>query len=313
MTSKLPRIIITMGDPAGIGPEIIIKALASPAVFRACRPIVIGDRRLLPGPLPSRSVIEHIPVDDIDAIETGRDSAVCGRAAYAWIRRASDMLGKGEADALVTAPLSKAALHLAGVHFAGHTEMLASLSGTKDFGMLMAAGRLRAVMVTRHMPLADTGKKIRVKDIVDTTRLSVHFLRGRCGIKAPRIAICAMNPHAGEGGLLGREEGKVISPAIAKLAALGVSADGPLPGDSAWMKMIAGRYDLLVTMYHDQAMIGLKCCDPEKIVNITMGLPFIRTSPGHGTGFDIAGRDRARPGAMIESILVAAKLTGHVT
>jgi 4-hydroxythreonine-4-phosphate dehydrogenase len=252
---------------------------------------------------------EDIPVKDPAKVHAGKVSVTAGRAAYDCICRAVEMVEGGAADAIVTAPLCKASLNLAGINYAGHTELLAALTGTKDYAMLMAAGDLRAVMVTRHLPLMETAQHLSAAEIVRVTALSQRFLQERAAIPSPRIAVCALNPHAGEGGLLGKEEGKIILPAVRLLKGKGFNVDGPLPGDSAWVKLQKRDFDLMVAMYHDQVMIGLKCIAPEKIVNITIGLPFVRTSPGHGTGFDIAGKNVADPRSTIEAVRLAVELS----
>jgi 4-hydroxythreonine-4-phosphate dehydrogenase len=175
--------------------------------------------------------------------------------------------------------------------------------------MMMMAGRLRTIMVTRHIPVSAVGRTITPKGIVEAACLGDQFLKKYEGIDAPRIGICALNPHAGEAGLIGREEVTVIRPAIVKLRQMRINCEGPLPADSAWQRHAAGEFDMLITMYHDQAMIPLKCIAPDKIVNITAGLPFIRTSPGHGTAFNIAGKNKADPRPMIEAILCAARFS----
>lgn len=311
---SLPRIVITAGDPAGIGPEIIAKAVVHPGIARICRPVIIGDSRvfarygIVPPSLPASFI--NVPTPGLARFVPGSISVATGRASYAYIDRAVRLIGAGRADALVTAPISKAAINCAGIHYAGHTELLAALTGTKNCAMLMAAGKLRVVMATRHIPLSSVGKSLTKKTIVDTTVLLHEFLEKSARIAKPRIAVCALNPHAGEGGLLGREEGNVILPAAEELRRRGYDVAGPVPGDSAWQKMKRGAYDLLVAMYHDQAMVGLKCLAPEKIVNITVGLPFPRTSPGHGTACEIAGRDTADHRPMLEAIRAAAALCG---
>jgi 4-hydroxythreonine-4-phosphate dehydrogenase len=311
--SPLPRLAITLGDPNGIGPEVVGKALAMPSLYRYCQPVIVGDaiafRRYKVSPADVRYRFVDVHTKGCTKIEPGKTTAIAGRAAHAAVVRAVELIRNGEADALVTAPLSKEALHRAGIRYPGHTELLAVLTGSKRYAMLMVAGSLRAVMATRHVALSRAGKALSVRRILDTTVLSHQSLQNTFRIPHPRIALCALNPHAGEGGLLGSEEQEIIQPALRCIHRRGIPADGPLPGDSAWQKMAAGNYDLLVTMYHDQAMIGLKCLAPEKIVNVTIGLPFIRTSPGHGTGFDIAGKNRADPRSMIEAIKLAAQLS----
>jgi len=309
----LPRLAITLGDPNGIGPEIVGKCLALPSLYRYCQPVIVGDEITLQRHNISTASARYRFVDvrtkGFTKIDPGKTTVQAGRASHAAVVRAVNLIRSGEADALVTAPVSKEALHRAGVRYPGHTELLAALTGSEHYAMLMLAGSLRAVMATRHVALSRAGKTLSIRQIVDTTVLSHQSLQNSFGIPHPRIALCALNPHAGEGGLLGREEQEIIQPALRCIRRRGIPADGPLPGDSAWQKMAAGNYDLLVAMYHDQAMIGLKCLAPEKIVNVTIGLPFIRTSPGHGTGFDIAGKNCADPRSMIEAIKLAAKLS----
>jgi len=222
--------------------------------------------------------------------------------------KAVELARLGRVQGIVTAPISKEAFALAGIRFPGHTELLAGATGTKNFAMMMAAGRLRAVMVTRHQPLMSVGATLSVEEIVRVGRLCSYFLGDSLCIKIPRIGICALNPHAGEGGMFGKEESSIIIPAARALKRKGVGITGLFPADSAWRKMSEGRLDALITMYHDQAMIPLKCLAPDKIVNITVGLPFVRTSPGHGTAPDIAGKNLADPLPMIEAIKTAADL-----
>ncbi|MFH1368425.1 MAG: 4-hydroxythreonine-4-phosphate dehydrogenase PdxA [Elusimicrobiota bacterium] len=307
---SLPTIAITIGDPAGIGPEITAKALSNPSISKICRPVVIGSKVFFPAGIPkilAKKNFIDIGVDSSKVI-AGRNSATSGRAAYEYILRAVDLVRSGYADALVTAPVSKAAFMLAGVPYPGHTELLASLTGTSKFVMMMIAGRLRAAMVTRHMPLSETGKNLSVENISETVLLSAEFVRLKYRIAEPRVAVSSLNPHAGEGGMLGKEENGVIVPAVRLLKTKGCNVEGPMPADSLWVKLIKKEFDLAVMMYHDQVMIGLKCVAPEKVVNITAGLPFVRTSPGHGTGFDIAGKNCADPGQMVEAIKTAVQL-----
>lgn len=303
----LPRIAITLGDPAGIGPEVVRKALAAPQVRACCRAIVVGDKRLCAVRTGVFSFVD-IPMAGCRTLRRGGVSRAAGEAAYRWIRAACELIGAGGADALVTAPLSKEALHRAGHHYDGHTELLAELTGSRHVAMLMAAGDLRSVMITRHVPLSNVSALLTSKEISDTIRLAYDFLRRHAGLKNPRVVVCGVNPHAGEGGILGQEEARVIAPAVKALVRSGHVVTGPIAADAAWRKAHEGRYDLVVSMYHDQTMIPLKVIAPERIVNITAGLPFVRTSPGHGTAFDIAGHNRADPRPMIEAILTAARL-----
>jgi 4-hydroxythreonine-4-phosphate dehydrogenase len=306
----LPKIAITIGDPAGIGPEVAVKAVSSRTVRNICEPLVIGYKPLLERcglKLPSGVNLIDIPFD-IDKAVTGRNSATSGRASFEFINHAVELIKDSRAAALVTAPISKAALMLAGVPYPGHTELLAALTGAKKCAMLMTAGKVRTVMVTRHLPVSDVSKNLSIENISDTILLAAGLLEKGCKLKTPRIVVFALNPHGGESGMLGREEGAVITPAVRALKEKGLDITGPLPADSAWVKLLRGDFDLGVAMYHDQAMIGLKCFAPGKVVNITAGLPFVRTSPGHGTGFDIAGKNTADPEPMIEAIKTAVEL-----
>lgn len=309
---SLPRLAITIGDVAGIGPEIVSKALSIGRICKICEPIIVGNLRILKkygldsNRFPCRFI--DLPVKEIQKVKSGKISKVSGFAAYKYICKAVELIESGEADGLVTAPISKAALNLAGIRYSGHTELLASLTHSKNYAMLMVSGKLRAVMVTRHISIKDVSGQLSKKNIIDTILIAQKALKKEFGIKSPRICVCSLNPHSGESGLLGNEEKRTIEPAVKTLKSMGLRIAGPLPPDSAWVKLIRGEFDLLVTMYHDQAMIGLKCLDPRKIVNVTIGLPFIRTSPGHGTGFDIAGKDAADPVPMIEAIKLAATL-----
>ena len=306
-----PRIGITIGDPSGIGPEVVEKAVNSLEVNKLCTPVVIGCGRFLCAKRRStRSRAEFVDVGcpDISSVSPGKYSAATGLASFRFLERSIYLLKQKKIAAVATAPISKEALRLAGINYSGHTEFFADYTGTKDYAMLMVAGPLRAVMATRHLPLSEVAKNITPQSIVSTALLARRFLIEKFKIKDPRLAVCALNPHAGENGLLGKEEGLIIEPAVKLLLKLKVRAAGPLPADSAWLKVKRKEFDLLVGMYHDQVMIPLKVLNPEKIVNITAGLPFIRTSPGHGTGFDIAGKNVANPSSMIEAIKVAAAL-----
>ncbi len=310
-----PTVGITIGDPSGIGPEITLKAIMHPKIRKVCKLVVIGSKTFLPGLKKSGKKTFYdfveVPCPDLNKVVLGKFSSKTGLASYKFIAKAVELLKSRKIDALVTAPISKEALNLAGILYSGHTELLADFTQTKDFAMLMVANNFRTAMVTRHMPLQYACKNISAQNIVSITQLARKFLINKLKIKNPKIGICALNPHAGEGGLLGREEEDFIIPAIKKLKNKNIYVEGPIPADSAWLKMKNGKFDFLITMYHDQAMIPLKILEPEKIVNITIGLPFIRTSPGHGTAFDIAGKGKADPSSMIEAIKVAADLSRY--
>jgi 4-hydroxythreonine-4-phosphate dehydrogenase len=308
-----PRVVITPGDPAGIGPEIVEKILTRPSIYKKILPIVIGDRRLFPRLARAgkklSAVFVDLPYPELEKLIPGKYSSATGKYSYEATLRAVELIEAGRGDALVTAPVSKAAMYLAGVHYPGQTELIADVTGTKNYAMLMAAGGIVSAMVTRHVAVTDVSKNISVNKITDLVQLLDRFLREAFRIKYPRICVAALNPHAGENGLLGKEEKLVISPAVSFLKENGLNVNGPLPCDSAWVKIKKKEFDALVTMYHDQTMIALKCLSPEKIVNITAGLPFIRTSPGHGTAFDIAGKNAADPRPMFEAVLTAARLS----
>lgn len=296
---KKPVIAITIGDPAGIGPEIVQKALACQKHWRASFLVVGGARNA-----------------NRKKIKPGEISASCGRAAIEYIDEAVGLIKSGAADALVTAPISKEAASLAGFKFPGHTEYLAYLTGTKKFCMMLAGGPIRVVLVTRHVALKDVAKKLSAADIYDAIIITHNVLRKNFRIKNPKIAVCALNPHAGENGLFSDEEKRIITPAIKKAeAALGASGClplsiiGPLPADSLFYNAYKGKYDAEIVMYHDQGLIPLKMVARNSAVNVTLGLPFVRTSPAHGTAFDIAGKNIADPSSMIAAIDLAVKLS----
>jgi 4-hydroxythreonine-4-phosphate dehydrogenase len=281
-----PRLAITLGDPAGIGPEIVSAALKNPRVKAACEPIVIGD--------PKKKV------------RLGRPSREGGRSAINSLRLALGLLEARQVKALVTAPVSKEAFHAAELAFPGHTEFLADAAGAKSVGMLMVAGELRALLLTRHLPLAAVSEALTVKVIAEGARLAQDFARRVLRKSRPRLALCGLNPHAGDNGLMGSEEKEIFVPAIAALRRQGVRVEGPVAADSVFRDMAKGTYTMALAAYHDQGMIPLKLYAPRRLVNITLGLPYIRTSPGHGTAYDIAGKGKADPSAMIEAILLAA-------
>lgn len=330
MTAHVPHLAITMGDPAGIGAEIIVKAaarLAPRIAAGALRLLVIGHATALGAaeamlgavPMPRSDGSATLPPLAIlaagaerEAITTGQMSAEGGRFAYLAVERAVRMAQAGRIDAIVTAPLNKEALNLAGHHFAGHTDMLAALTGTKSSVMLLAHGAMRVSHVTTHVALDKVAALLtpeRLRRTIDLT----HDALLRLGIAQPRIAIAALNPHAGEGGLFGREDIDISAPVIAQCIAEGLRVSGPVPGDTVFVKLRGGQYDAVVAMYHDQGHIPVKLLgfqiDPVtgtfaalSGVNITLGLPVIRTSVDHGTAFDIAGRGIANADSMVEAI-----------
>ncbi|HAL37560.1 MAG TPA: 4-hydroxythreonine-4-phosphate dehydrogenase PdxA [Polaromonas sp.] len=324
----LPIIAITMGDAAGIGPEIIMKSLAAKDLYERCRPLVIGDVNRLreAGEILGSSLKVHA----IDSVESanyeygvvecidlglippkypfGKLSALCGHAAYCYIERAVQLAMKQEIDAICTAPLNKEALHAGGHIFPGHTEMLAKLTNTPEVSMMLVAPNLRVIHVTTHIGLLDAIKKIE-PGLVERTIARGYDTLVRSGISNPRIGVCGINPHAGENGLFGcgEEEEKII-PAVQSQQALGRSVEGPLPADTLFFRAARGDFDLVVAMYHDQGHGPVKVMGLEAGVNVTVGLPVIRTSVDHGTAFDIAGKGIADERSMLEALRQAIGL-----
>ena len=307
-----PALTISQGDPAGIGPEIIIKALAGAADLNA-RCLVFGDPDLfarqaarlgLPAPQQIRAISPAIK----EPIVIGQQSAASGDQAFHAIIAATRAVIDGEAGAVVTAPISKHALNLAGHHYPGHTELLAELAGGVPVRMMLANPELRVVLVTVHEPLRQAVAGLTTEAIVATMRIT-HDSLSRVLSRAPRLAVAGLNPHAGEGGMLGTEEIEIIAPAIAAARAAGIDAQGPFPPDTVFMQARGlARFDAVIAMYHDQGLIPVKYMGVEEGVNVTLGLPFIRTSPDHGTAFDIAGTGAADPASMLAALRMADDL-----
>lgn len=298
-----PKIAITLGDPAGVGPEVVYKSLVSNALLRLADFTVIGDKKsffIKPSCYQNIKFI-HIPTT-LSEIKPGKASAQGGIASYNYIKKAVELALKKEVDAIVTAPVSKVSWKLAGLKFEGHTELLQELTKSRQVEMLMVAGRLRTLLLTRHIPITEVPSAISTKKIIGAVSLVVKLFGDDI-----RVAICGLNPHAGDAGLIGEEESKIIVPAVRHLLKKKLKVVGPLPSDSAFIKMFCGEFDICISMYHDQGIIPLKVLYPEKVVNVTLGLPFLRTSPGHGVAFDIAGKDKADSSAMIEAIRFAVK------
>jgi 4-hydroxythreonine-4-phosphate dehydrogenase len=282
---------ITMGDPNGIGPEVIRKALTSREIQKICHPIVFGDAIFFDWK-KSRSL----------------SPKECGRLSGFYIEQATHAALKQEIDAIVTAPISKEHLQKGGYRYPGHTEFLASLSRVRDVRMMMAGPRLKVVLVTIHEPFKKIASLLSIPRILKTIELTDRSLRQWFRIKQPRIAVAALNPHAGESGIFGDEEEKQILPAIRKAQRGKIVASGPYPPDTVFYRAAKGEFDAVVAMYHDQGLIPLKLLHFEEAVNITLGLPFIRTSVDHGTAFDIAGKGIADPTSMIAAIKIAVEL-----
>lgn len=324
---ELPIVLITMGDPTGVGPEVIVKSVDQPAVRSRLRPIVVGDTRRLQEAVaiagvrlavrtiaePEDARFEPGTIDCLDlgvvpaGLPFGQLSPAGGEAAYRCIERAVRIAQSGFAGAICTAPLNKEALHAAGHRYPGHTEMLAHLTGTPEVSMLLVAPGLRVIHVTTHIGLLDAVAKIE-PGLVERTIRRGHELLARAGMARPRIAVCGINPHAGESGLFGRgEEEAKIAPAVAACVADGLDVQGPLPADTLFFRARRGDFDLVVAMYHDQGHGPVKVLGLEAGVNVTVGLPFVRTSVDHGTAFDIAGTGRADPGSMVAALELAAE------
>jgi len=308
MPSVTPIIGITMGDPAGIGPEVIAKALKDRRAGGAGRTMVIGSTAVFEqvggGHLP---VLDAVKVDR-RRIQPGRISTQSGRAAARALQLGLQMAMDGRLDALVTGPVSKHGLHLAGLRDPGQTEFLARRTMTRRFAMMLATGSLRVVLATRHLPLSRVSPSLTVGRVKTAISLAHRAMIELFGIERPRIGVCALNPHAGEEGLFGRNEKTIIEPAIGELLDRGLAIRGPLPADTVFSPGIRRRFDVIVAMYHDQGLIPIKMSGFGRAVNITLGLPIIRTSPDHGTATDIAGRGQADPESMIRAIRMAARL-----
>ncbi len=305
------KIGITMGDPAGIGAEIIRKALDSNRLLpKNIDILVIGDRWVFEKIKNLKFKIKNFQFLDLENVPKknfrfGRISPLYGKASLEYIDKAIELIKEKEIQVLVTCPVSKEAINLAGIDFKGHTEYLASHFRVKDFVMMLVGGNLKTSLVTRHIPLSKVSSILNTSDIYKTILLTEKALREFFGIKDPKIAVSSLNPHAGEGSFLGEEEKKKIMPAISLAKKHIKNICGPYPADTIFHSYLRGDYDCVVCMYHDQALIPLKMLFREKGVNLTLSLPFIRTSPLHGTAFDIAGKNRASPLSLIEAIKLA--------
>jgi len=311
----LRPLAVSLGDPAGIGPEIVLKALASPQ--RPEVPVVVygpfaslADRAArFSLPLPQDSGARVVDVPAPEPIVLGRASAAGGRTAAETVMRAARDALAGRVSGLVTAPLSKQALHLAGYGWPGHTELLAEVAGTPDVAMLFVGGGLRVALVTIHRSLRSVPDAVSADEVRRVVRL-LHRELPRLGAGARRIGVCGLNPHAGEAGLFGNEEAEVIAPALDELRGEGIAVSGPHPADSLFVRASRGEFDAVLAHYHDQGLIPVKLAGFGHAVNLTLGLPFVRTSVDHGTAFDIADRGTADPASLIEALKLAAALAG---
>src|SRR4051812_36650383 len=333
MSPARPRIAITMGDPAGIGPEICLRLLADPRASECCVPVVFGDAALLArvaarlrlpiaaqviqpadwhrahASLAAPALLDLRAIDYPDPVMPGEVSATTGRAAFAYIERSIEAALAGEVDAVATGPVHKEALHAAGVPFPGHTEIFTERTGATRACMMLTCPQITCSFVTVHVGYRDVPALLNVKRVTDVIELTADFVR-RTLTRAPRLVVCGLNPHAGEHGLFGdREEERFIIPAIEAARASGITIEGPLPPDTAFLPARRKATDAYVCMYHDQGHIPLKLLAFDEAVNVTLGLPIIRTSVDHGTALDIAWQGKANASSLFEAIRVAAALS----
>lgn len=323
----MKKLLITMGDPGGVGPEIIAKAFGTPGIRKSCIPIVIGDTLIMAKALRllrhSRKLREITSPDEaensgrlmhlinvntmIPRLPQKKPTAEGGEACVRYIRKAVELAMHKQVDGIVTAPISKEALKMAGFTWPGHTEMLAEISRTKQYAMMLVGGPLRVILVTIHTALKNVPELITRQRILRVIRLAKKAC-DMLKIRTPKIAVAGLNPHAGEAGIFGEEEITQIVPAIRQANREGIPVSGPYPPDTIFHKAYQGEIDIVVCMYHDQGLIPLKMIAFDKGVNVTIGLPFIRTSPDHGTAYDIAWKGTANPSSMIEAIKLAGRL-----
>ena len=310
-----PRVVITIGDPAGIGPEVTLKALASPAVSGLADFLVVGDDSVVGALYRDLGLRPTAPLADLRNVSGrsfayGRESPAMGAASMQYLDEALRLIALGSADCLVTAPVNKSSIRMSGLaDFEGHTEYLAERTRSREFAMMFVGKGLKITLVTRHIALKDVPRRLTGEAICRAIRLTDKYLKKFFGIRYPRIAVAGLNPHAGENGSFGVEEERVIQPAIRKAKKAAIRASGPYPPDVIFHDALNRRYDAVVSMYHDQALIPFKLLYFMDGVNLTLGLPFVRTSPDHGTAFDIAGKGTADPTSMIEAIRLACRLS----
>ena len=323
-----PLLAITMGDPAGIGPEVVLKALTHIDVYERCRPLVIGDRRILEraagcldgafqldviaDPAQGAYAPQHVTLLDMEnappeSVPVGEETAAAGAAAVDYVFRACDLAMAGDVDAVVTAPLNKAAMNMAGYQYAGHTELLTERTGAERVSMLLIGPNLRIVHVSTHVALREAIERVTPERVTDVIQIAHDACRA-LGITRPRIAVAGLNPHASEGGLFGDEEARGIEPAIRAARSRGLDVSDPQPPDTVFLRATKGVYDIVVAQYHDQGHIPMKLLAFDSGVNVSFGLPIIRTSVDHGTAFDIAGKGIAGESSMLAAIDVAVQM-----
>ncbi|MBM4283861.1 MAG: 4-hydroxythreonine-4-phosphate dehydrogenase PdxA [Deltaproteobacteria bacterium] len=330
--SARPLLVLTMGDPVGVGPDLVATVLNDPAVYQRCRPLVAGDlpaleracRRFAPG-LTLRVVseagegryqagaVDLLALSRLDAsdLHYGKPTAAGGAAMVSYILTAVDLAMRGEAAGVVTGPISKLAMHLAGYPHPGHTELLAERTGAPEVAMMLAGGEFRVVLATIHCALAEAPGRLSRAGLLSLMRLTCRSLSTQFGLAHPRLGVAALNPHAGEGGLFGREEEEIIAPAVRQAQAEGLPVEGPFPADTLFWRHRRGEFAAILCMYHDQGLIPLKLLHFMDGVNVTLGLPIIRTSVDHGTAYDLAGTGRAHPGSLAAAIFLAAEMAGR--
>ena len=317
-----------MGDPVGIGPEIVLSALINPSIYEMCRPLVIGDMERLK--FVKRYIKSNLKFNAVENPKTGvyqcgcvdivstfkldpgqilwaKPTALTGKAMISYITSAIDMALQGRIDAMVTCPINKQAMHMAGLFYNGHTELLAEKTKTARFAMMLAGDKLRVVLVTIHIPLKDVSRVLSKEKVLQTILITGSSLSMRFGIKNPQIAVAGLNPHAGEGGMFGDEEERIILPAVNLAKSQGLDVLGPYPPDTIFYHAKKDLYDAVVCMYHDQGLIPFKMIHFTDGVNTTLGLPIIRTSVDHGTAYDIAGKGIANPGSLTAAIKMAVE------
>lgn len=311
--NRKPRVAVTMGDPNGIGPEVCVRAFYDGFFDEVCDIVFVGSAGVIEKANVEFGKGSVLRVDDptdfgAEDVKPGVMSEEAGSAAVCCIEKAVDMALSGEVDAIVTAPISKKSIHMSGSRYPGHTEMIRDLTGSDEAVMLFEGTRFRVVPVTVHVPLRDVPDLITEQSVYSTVSISAGELKKRFGVENPKIVVCGLNPHAGEDGAFGDEEKKRIIPALERARTEGISVEGPLPADTLFYEALRGRWDLVVAMYHDQGFAPFKMLSFDTGVNVTLGLPILRTSPDHGTAFDIAWKGAARPESMIQAIKVAIEI-----
>ena len=326
-----PLLVITMGDPAGIGPEIIAKVIDSGEIFPLCRPVVVGDSGVMKKQIenmrlsvsvhgiasladadPGTGKIDVLDLHNVDISKHawGRPNISSGRATVEYVKKAAALAMDQNADAIVTAPINKEMMNAAGFNYGGHTELLADVTGSKEYGMMFVGGGLRVILATIHLALKDVARTITRGTVLKSLRLANRAME-YFGIEKPRIGVAALNPHAGEGGLFGNEEWDEILPAVIMAREEGIHASDPIPADTLFYKARNNYYDIIVAMYHDQGLAPLKMLAFGNAVNVTVGLPIIRTSVDHGTAYDIAGKGCADPTSLLEAVKLAARMANY--